>query len=125
MRHINNYKTFKINESSEHKKEDIEDYVINLIDSCDKELYKEGYLYKKDDKLYFYQDDENKRFFYDWDSVYKDLKSKFGLNNQEQKDLIKGILERHYNLRGYTNRSSWPYGSNRGTYKDSSWHSSL
>ncbi len=77
-------------------------FIINLIDSCDKEPYGDGFSYKKGDKQYFYQGDNNKRFHFDYYNVRKVLESKFGLNYQEQKDLIGGVLERHYNLKGYT-----------------------
>ncbi len=79
-----------------------EEYVINLIGSCGKEPFKNGYLYKKDGERYFYQDDKFKYFYYDYGNVYKVLESKFGLNYQEQRDLIGGMSERHYNLKGYT-----------------------
>ena len=79
-----------------------EEFIIDLIDSCEKEPYGDGFSYKKDGKNYFYQDDGNKLFFYDWDNVNKVLETKFGLNYQEMRDLIEGVLDRHYNLRGYT-----------------------
>ena len=78
-----------------------EEFIINLIDSCDKVPYLDGYLYKKGGEMYFYQDDENEIFFYDFNGVHKVLQSKFGLNLSEQKSLIGSILERHYNLEGY------------------------
>ncbi len=78
-----------------------EEFIINLIDSCDKVPYLDGYLYKKGGKKYFYQDDKYKEFYFDYDNVKSVLESKFGLNSQEMRDLIGGVLERHYNL-GYT-----------------------
>ena len=77
-------------------------FIINLIDSCDKEPYGDGFSYKKGDKQYFYQGDNNKRFHFDYYNVRKVLETKFGLNYQEMKYLIGGVLERHYNLKGYT-----------------------
>jgi hypothetical protein len=62
----------------------------------------DGYLYTKNGEKYFYQLDERGVFYFDAYNVRKFLEDKFGLNRQEQKDLIKGILERHYNLEGYT-----------------------
>ncbi len=79
-----------------------EEFIINLIDSCDKEPHGAGFSYKKGGEWYFYQDDKNKVFYYDWDNVYEVLNTKFGLNHQEMRDLIKDVLERHYNLKGYT-----------------------
>ena len=84
------------------KAETPEEFIINLIDSCEKEPFEKGYLYKKGDEWYFYQDDKNKRFYFAYYNVRMVLESKFGLNYQEQKDLIGGVLERHYNLKGYT-----------------------
>ena len=71
------------------------------MDSCGKESYNDGYYYKKGGEMYFYQDDEKGVFWFDYVNVYNVLKSKFGLNSQEMRDLIGGVLERHYNL-GYT-----------------------
>ena len=79
-----------------------QEFIINLIDSCDKEPYEYGFLYTKDGEKYFYQTDENRIFWFDWDNVHSVLESKFGLNLQEQRDLIGGVLGRHYNFRGYT-----------------------
>ena len=79
-----------------------EQFIIDLMDSCDKKPFKDGYYYEKDGKFYFYQDDKNKRFYFYRDNVYEVLKSKFGLNYQEMRGLIKGILGERYNLRGYT-----------------------
>lgn len=90
------------------KVETPEEFIINLIDSCIKEPHQpeqrhigDGYFYKKDNVIYFYQDDENEIFFYDFNGVHKVLQSKFGLNLSEQKSLIEGILGRYYSLRGY------------------------
>ena len=77
-------------------------FIINLIDSCEKEPFNDGFLYIKDGERYFYQDHKNKRFHFDYNNVYEVLESKFGLNYQEQRDLIGGMSERHYNLKGYT-----------------------
>jgi hypothetical protein len=82
-----------------------EEFIINLIDSCEKEPYKDGLLYTKDGKKYFYQDN-NKRFFFYYYVIpiyiLQVLYIKFGLNNQEVRNLIESVLERHYNLREYT-----------------------
>ncbi len=89
-----------------------EEFVINLIDSCGIKPFKNGFLYTKDDERYFYQDDKNKRFYFTSDSVYEALKSKFGLNYMELTVLIERVLERHYNLKGYTtiwNKYYLPY----------------
>jgi hypothetical protein len=81
-----------------------EEFIINLIDSCEKEPYKDGFLYSKDGENYFYQDDKINFFWFDSTIVHDVLESKLGLNWPEQNDLIGGILERHYNLKGYTAR---------------------
>ena len=79
-----------------------EEFVIDLIDSCEKKPYKDGFLYSKDVENYFYQDDESRIFYFDYYDVFVVLGSKFRLNYQEMRDLIEGVLDRHYNLRGYT-----------------------
>jgi hypothetical protein len=89
-----------------------EEFIINLIDSCEKEPFKNGLLCTKDDERYFYLDKKGKRFYFTSDSVYADLKSKFGLNLQEMRVLVENILERHFKLRGYTviwNKFYLPY----------------
>ena len=79
-----------------------EEFIIDLIDSCEKTSVKNGYLYTKGGKRYFRQDDKYKDFFFEYGNVRDVLESKFGLNYKEQKDLIKDVLGRHYNLEGYT-----------------------
>ena len=78
-----------------------EEFIINLIDSCEKKPYMNGFLYSKDGENYFYQDDKNKIFYFDYYDVFVVLGSKFRLSYQEMRDLIEGVLERHYNLMGY------------------------
>ncbi len=79
-----------------------EQFIIDLIDSCEKEPDGGNYLYKKGRKRYFYQDVKRKRFLLDWINVYEVLKSKFGLYPPGVTDLIGRVLERHYDLKGYT-----------------------
>ncbi len=78
-----------------------EEFIIDLIDSCEKKSHNDGFSYKKGDEWYFYQDDERRKFYFDYDYVYEVLKSKFGLEEHEQVRLIENMLERHYNLKGY------------------------
>ena len=80
---------------------DEEEFIINLIDSCDKEPYRSGFSYVKNGEGYFYQDNNYKQFHFDYGNVYIVLEQKFGLNLEEQKKLIKDVLERHYGLKGY------------------------
>tara|TARA_R110002020_G_scaffold465856_1_gene687907 strand:+ start:955 stop:1323 length:369 start_codon:yes stop_codon:yes gene_type:complete len=85
-----------------------EEFIINLIDSCEKEPYGNGYLYTKNGKYYFCQDDENKLFYFDYNNVYEVLESKFGLNHKEMRVLIGSVLERHYKLEGYETYNQRP-----------------
>ena len=78
-----------------------EEFIINLIDSCDKEPYKDGLLYTKDGERYFYQDDKRGMFYYYSNTSKPVLESKLGLNRLEINNLIGSILERYYNLEGY------------------------
>ena len=78
-----------------------EEFIINLIDSCEKKPYKDGFLYSEDGENYFYQDDKRGIFYFDYYDVFVVLGSKFRLNYQEMRDLIEGVLGRHYNLKGY------------------------
>ena len=100
------------------KVETPEEFIINLIDSCEKvrakDRFRDGYLYEKNGKRCFFQDDKNKEFWFDVDNVYEVLKSKFGLDDSrndgeslEQEKMIKGVLERHYNLKGYRPYQDW------------------
>ena len=84
-----------------------EKVIIDLIDSCEKKPFKNGFLYIKDGKNYFYQVVKNKIFYYDYDNVYSVLETKFGLRLLEINGLIGGILERRYNLDGYIVK--WPW----------------
>ena len=78
-----------------------EEYVINLMNSCNKEPYKNGFSYEKDGKYYFYQDDENKTFNYSYENVSSVLNPKFGLTPSEVSKLFKDVLKKHHNLKGY------------------------
>ena len=78
-----------------------EEFIINLIDSCNKEPRKSGYVYKKGNEPYFVQNDSKKEFWFNFWKVYLVLESKFKLNYEEMKELIGGVIERHYDLVGY------------------------
>ncbi len=78
-----------------------EEFIIDLIDSCEKEPYRDGFLYTKNGERYFHQDDKRGMFYYYSNTTKPILNSRLGLNVQETRDLIEGILERHYNLKGY------------------------
>ena len=47
-----------------------EEFIIELIDSCEKKPYKDGFLYSKDVENYFYQDDESRIFYFDYYDVF-------------------------------------------------------
>ncbi len=79
-----------------------EELIIKIIDYCDKEPHGDGFAYTKNGNFYFYQDDETKEFYVDYDDINKVLESKFGPNHMELMVLIERVLERHYNLKGYT-----------------------
>ncbi len=78
-----------------------EQFIIDLIDSCDKINYESGFCYEKGDKVYFYQDFRNEVFWFDYENVSSVLETKFGLSIREQNDLIKGVVESKYGLLGY------------------------
>tara|TARA_R110002012_G_scaffold188007_2_gene355043 strand:- start:267 stop:614 length:348 start_codon:yes stop_codon:yes gene_type:complete len=84
-----------------------EKFIINLIDSCEKEPHEGGYLYTNGGERYFYQDNDYKEFYFDDTDVYKVLKSKFGFSYWEIKSLISSVLERHYGLKGYKTRRNY------------------
>ena len=98
--------TMDIKEYSEE-----EEFVIDLMDSCEKKgWHGEGFWYEKNGINYFYQNDELKFFWFDWDDVYEVLKSKFNLEYDQQKTLIGGLLESRYNLKGYKITRDYPFG---------------
>ncbi len=83
------------------KVETPEEFIINLMDSCNKVPTRHGYGYAKEGEQYFGQNDENKEFFYDYIKIFKHLESEFGYSLCQQKRLISEILRIHHNLEGY------------------------
>tara|TARA_R110002012_G_scaffold188007_2_gene355044 strand:- start:638 stop:973 length:336 start_codon:yes stop_codon:yes gene_type:complete len=78
-----------------------EEFVIDLIESCEKIRTDSGFLYKKDGDLYFKQNDKIKFFHYHIENVVPLLDSEFDLSYQGRKDVINSSLEKLYGLKGY------------------------
>ncbi len=79
-----------------------EEFIIDLVDSCTKEPYEDGFLYRKDDVgTCFYRNDKIKYFYFDYHNVYGFLNSKFGIELKELRQLIGRLLENRYGLNGY------------------------
>tara|TARA_R110002020_G_scaffold317856_1_gene533528 strand:+ start:114 stop:440 length:327 start_codon:yes stop_codon:yes gene_type:complete len=79
-----------------------EEFIINLIDSCEKIPDEYGFSYVKGGENYFYQNVVRRVFHFDYDNVYVVLEHKFGLDHEGINGLIGSVVERHYNLKGYT-----------------------
>jgi hypothetical protein len=52
------------------------------------------------------QDKRTKNIFIRYDAFWLVFESEFGYNFQETRELLRGVLERHLKLKGYT-----PYAS--------------
>ncbi len=75
-----------------------EEFIINLIDSCDVVDKKYGEAYVLNGDVYFYKDFRDMDFYYHDDLVGKPLKNNFNIEQHEATILISDILERHYNI---------------------------
>ena len=61
-------------------------------------------FYKKNGNVIFehYQNEELNYFYVDYGTIWSVFEDKFGLKYQEISDFIKGMVEKHLNLRGVT-----------------------
>jgi hypothetical protein len=79
-------------------------FIINQINGCELK-YDSGYpnliFFVKNDKRLFYLDLKNDYFVCDYDKIWLFFITKYGLNNAETREVIKGILETHLKLMGY------------------------
>jgi hypothetical protein len=64
--------------------------------------YPNSIFYMIDDKFYMEQDKKTKEIWIRYDDFCSVFQSKFGYNHQETIVLLKGMLERHLKLKGYT-----------------------
>ena len=57
-------------------------------------FYKENYLFDQDKKY--------KYFYISYDNIWSVFELKFNLNYQEISDFMKGMVDKHFKLKGYT-----------------------
>jgi hypothetical protein len=64
--------------------------------------YPDSIFYLIGDKIYMQQVKKRKNIFIRYEDFWSVFESKFGYNFQESRELLKGMLERHLKLKGYT-----------------------
>ena len=62
----------------------------------------DGKYFKINGNVFMIYNEGTGVLLYSYGEIYLVLKSEYGLNNQEINDLIKGMVEQHFNLRGIT-----------------------
>jgi hypothetical protein len=67
-----------------------------------RERYPNRLFYKLNGKVVIEQDNKKKNFWTHYGEIWGVFETKFELNRQEIRDLMKGILEERLNLEGYT-----------------------
>ncbi len=58
--------------------------------------------YNQKDEWLIEQDYENGYLWYSYHRIYLILQSKFNLNEQQINDLVKGMMDKHYKVKGLT-----------------------
>jgi hypothetical protein len=61
--------------------------------------YPDSVFYKYKGETYFEYNKKNDIFWYNYNKIYKVLESKYDINNQEQRELIKGMVWEVLNLK--------------------------
>jgi hypothetical protein len=80
-------------------------FFINNINDCELKYYSEYpnlILFVKNDKELFYLDLKKEEFVCDYYKIWKVFITEYGFNYYEIEVVIKGILETHLKLMGYT-----------------------
>ena len=76
------------------------------------EKYPNSIFYKKNGKFVMEQDEKNKNFWFDYDTIWSFFEQFFGLEQKEIQGVLKSWLEDTLKLEGYT-----PYGCAYGWSK--------
>ena len=69
--------------------------------------YKNSVFYKFENKIIFEYNEKNGDFWIDYDEIWEIFESKYGLNYQQIRTLIKGMLEKHYKFKDLTPIRKW------------------
>jgi hypothetical protein len=80
----------------------ISKFKIKLTDD-----YPNRIFYMIDDKIYMEQDKKTKEIWIRYFNFWSVFESEFGYNYQKTKELLRGMLERHLKLKGYTPTDQW------------------
>ena len=80
-------------------------FFINNINGCELKSiskYPNCIFFIKNDKVLFCQDLKYEEFVCYYEKIWKVFETKYGCNYAETQEVIKGILETHLKLMGYT-----------------------
>ena len=90
-------------QTEEEKKKEMVDLVLSMFNGCTIKLENNMVVfYNKDDQWMFAQDFKNNYFRVSVDRVWSIFQTKYGLNDAQISDLIKGILEEHLGCKQLT-----------------------
>ena len=64
--------------------------------------YKEYIFYFYKDDYLFYQDKKNMKFYINYYKIWSVFESKFNINYEEIREFMKGMIDKHFNLKDYT-----------------------
>jgi len=104
----------KVVSKLEHQMEEL---FIKKLNSCEKvknEKYPDSVFFKCQDRVLFEQDNENKFFWVRYSIVWSVFEHRFKLSCDDVELFIKGMVEKHLKLEGFTpnycmvsNHSRW------------------
>ena len=88
-----------------------EDFFLDVIDGIkikEQDKFPRSVFWEKNGEILFEQDLEANHLWVDYDKIWKVFETIFGLNYQEIKDLLKGMVEEYPNWKGLTpSYSGW------------------
>lgn len=96
-------------------KNDMEGLFLSFLDGCEMnvdEQYPNSIFYVKNGKVLFRQELKNKYFSISNNSIWSVFYSKYCMDNQQIQVFMKGMLEEHLKLVGYTLTQSFTIPSN-------------
>ena len=76
--------------------------ILNSLTIKVSDIYPGSILYVSGDELYIHQDSKNEHLLCHYYKLWLVFESKYRLDNQEIRGLLKGTLNEHLKLKGYT-----------------------
>ncbi len=82
-------------QTEEEKKKEMVEIFLSMFNGCTIKIKNDMVVFYKNDQLMFVQDFRKGYFRVSFDRVWSIFQTKYGLNDAQISDLIKGILDEH------------------------------